>query len=132
MRRGKGSTKYARRERDYDRMAWVRSLPCAVLGYQSPDSLPSSLGSLMLPPWWHGPQVDPCRRWTEAHHAGEHGYGNKAPDATVIPMCDHHHDSLGERRGIFAGWPHGAVKQWELAMIAYYQRRYAERGESPF
>jgi hypothetical protein len=61
------------------------------------------------------------------HHAGEHGYGNKARDDTVIPLCKHHHEAITNRtnrKSVFHGWPRGAVKRWELAMVALYQERY--------
>jgi hypothetical protein len=32
-----------------------------------------------------------CDRPSEAHHAGEHGFGRKAPDRTAIPLCWEHH-----------------------------------------
>lgn len=113
MRRKFGSTKYARRERDYERMAWCKTLACAV-----------AAGGISSP-LWMGPAPDACQRGIEAHHAGERGIGQKAPDNTVIPLCDHHHDALTDRRGIFGGWPHHAVKLWELGQIDHYQRVYA-------
>lgn len=113
MRRRRGSTSYSRRERDTDRMGWCRTQPCA----------------LAEPPIasWAGPLPDACRRHVEAHHAGAHGLSNKSPDDTVIPLCDHHHDDLTDRRGVFSGWPIGALRVWQDAMIAIYQARYAAR-----
>lgn len=96
-------------------MLWTKSLLCALY-------VP---GQASGPPWL-GPPPDRCQRVVEAHHAGERGVGQKAPDDTVIPLCGHHHACLTDRRGAFSGWPRGAVKQWELAMIAVYQRRYAD------
>lgn len=96
-------------------MLWTKTLQCAL-------TVPGqSAGSL-----WLGPPPDRCKRAIEAHHAGEHGVGQKAPDDTVIPLCDHHHDALTDRRGVFSGWPRGAVKTWELAMVALYQSRYRD------
>ncbi len=29
--------------------------------------------------------------YIEAHHAGDHGFSQKAPDRTAIPLCANHH-----------------------------------------
>lgn len=113
MRRRFKSTSYARRERDLPRMAWCKTLPCALVD-----------GAATLPEWV-GRRPDPCAREIEAHHAGVHGLSNKAPDDTCVPLCDHHHDALTDRTGIFAGWPRYTLKLWELAAVAVYQVRYA-------
>jgi hypothetical protein len=112
-------TKYARRPRDTPRMLWCKTLPCAL----------ARPGAPCIELWRGPPDVDACDGPIEAHHAGERGTGQKAPDDTVVPLCKHHHDCLtdrGSRRGVFSGWPRGAVKRWELAMVAVYQHRYAE------
>jgi hypothetical protein len=121
MRRRKGSTKYSRRERDFDRIGWVRTFPCVLAGGEV------SVGSDL----WRGPSPDPCRMHTEAHHAGEHGRGHKAPDDTVIPLCKHHHDSLTDRRIVFSGWPKYDLKLWEIEVIRHYQRVYSELSGDP-
>lgn len=108
-------------------MGWVKSLPCCLalmealrLRCDHPD------GDRLLG-LWHGPfAFGDCRGAVEAHHAGERGYSQKAPDDTCIPLCEGHHRALTDRAGIFAGWPRGAVKAWELAMVELYQRAYAE------
>lgn len=126
MRRHKGSTKYARRERDYDRMRWIKTQPCACSA-RAHGFLPEASEL------WGGPAPpDRCSGAVEAHHAGGHGYGNKAPDDTTIPMCQHHHRSITGKpggRGCFDGWPRGDVKRWELAVAERYQRLYTERGD---
>ena len=116
MRRQRGSTRYDRRERDMARMAWCKSLPCSLV----------RLGAPFIELWHGPPDVDGCRGVIEAHHAGDHAGFRKPPDDTVIPLCDHHHDCLTDRRGCFAGWPKFALKKWELAAVAHYQARYAE------
>lgn len=101
-----------------ERMNWIRTLPCAC-----------ALGLPTAAELWQGPPPDRCRGVVEAHHAGVHGTGNKAPDNTTIPMCGYHHRSItGEPggRGCFDGWPRGAVKRWELAAVVHYQRAYEE------
>ncbi len=124
-------TKYARRPRDLARMAWIKTLPCAMaqmeqwrLRREHPD------GDRLLGLWLGPFAFTGCRGVIEAHHAGEHGKGQKAPDDTCIPMCRAHHrgDDIGitRYRGPFARWPRGELKRWELAMVEIYQRRYAE------
>lgn len=105
-------SKYARRPRDMPRMLWTKHQPCAV-------------GSLIGVELWLSP-VPPgrCSGPVEAHHAGVRGVGQKATDDTVIPLCAGHHRALTDRAGAFAGWPRGAVKRWEMAMVALYQERY--------
>ncbi len=110
-------TKYARRDRNLEFMRWVKTLPCALA--RPLDKMP--------PEWIGG--LSPCPAAagaTEAHHAGRRALGRKAPDDTCIPLCPFHHAALTDRRKPFRGWPRGAVKAWELAMIELYQRRYAE------
>lgn len=116
MRRKRGSTKYARRERDWARMAFVKTEPCALSG-----------GAPVACNLWRGDwPPGACSAVVEAHHAGEHGLSHKAPDDTVVALCSKHHRSLTDRTGAFDGWPRGALKAWELAAVAYYQERYAD------
>lgn len=115
MRRKRGSTSYSRRDRDMPRMGWCKTLPCLL-----------SRPSAPFIELWHGPSdLDPCRGPVEAHHAGEHAGWQKPPDDTVLPLCDHHHDDLTDRRGVFAGWPKLSLKAWELAAVAHCQALYA-------
>lgn len=119
-RRKRGSTKYAKRERDFDYMGFIKGQPCAV-GYNHQPAYDE---------FWRGLYVDEHCGTIEAHHAGVRGVGQKAPDDTCIPLCSEHHRKLGERCGLFSGWPRGAVKLWELAVIAHYQALYAARSSS--
>lgn len=129
-RPAKSKTKYARRDRDFPRMAWTREQSCAMASWDC-----SSNDMLIA---WEGwkTEVGKCSGPTEAHHAGERAGWRKADDSTVVPMCSKHHRALTDRTGAFAGWPKGALKVWELATVAYYSARYAENrdsdGESPF
>lgn len=97
-------------------MLWCKTLPCMLAEFQIPFA-----------ELWHGSYIDGCSGPIEAHHAGEHGLSNKAPDNTVAPLCDRHHDCLTDRMGAFAGWPKYSLKLWELAAIAHYQALYAAR-----
>lgn len=112
----RGGTKYSRRPRDMARMGWCKRLPCML---HRPGAPFAEL--------WHGPaDIDGCRGPIEAHHAGEHAGWQKALDDTVLPLCDHHHDCLTDRRGVFAGWPKFSLKRWELAAVESYQRAYQD------
>lgn len=69
--------RYARRDRQREYMLWVKTQPCLVCG----------------------------RKPTEAAHTGSRGFGQKAPDQFVIPLCPDHHrhrrdalDVAGARR----------------------------------
>lgn len=111
-------TRYSRRARDWDRMDWIKRQPCALA--RPFDRMPAE--------WIGG--LSPCPAFfagdVEAHHAGVRGLGQKAGDDTCIPLCSFHHGALTDRRVPFRGWPRGAVKTWELAMVAEYRRRYDE------
>lgn len=78
----KGSGKYARRERNWGRMAFVHSLPCVVGEYQG------ITGSCDGP--IHAHHMTPRRQ--DWH------------DETVVPMCSHHHDCWHGFMGFFKGW----------------------------
>lgn len=119
--RPKHRSKYARRPREFDRMAWIRTQPC-VIRTESAQWW-ATRGSAMM---WRGGDVsgDRCEGTIEAHHAGIRGVGQKALDDTVVPLCSHHHRDLTDRRGLFADWPPGTLKAWELGVVDHYQRRY--------
>lgn len=125
-RPGKSKTKYARRERDWAYMAFVRGEPCALSGG----------APVACDLWVAGHSPDGCRGQIEAHHAGVHGVGQKADDNTCVSLCQYHHRCLTDRTKAFSGWPRGAIKTWELAAVAHYSARYSENldsdGESPF
>jgi len=50
-------------------LAWIRTLPCELWPKLTTEC--------------YGP--------TEAHHAGDHGFAQRAPDRTAIPLCERHH-----------------------------------------
>lgn len=65
----KRSNKNAGAQRDEKYLAWIRTLPCEL---------------------W--PRVGTmCKGITEAHHAGDHGFAQRPPDRTAIPLCGWHH-----------------------------------------
>ena len=51
-------------------LKWIRTLPC---------SIPAC------------PYFGSFFHRIEAHHAGDHGLSQRAPDRTAIPLCDVHH-----------------------------------------
>jgi hypothetical protein len=66
---------------DPEYLAWIRTLCCWVCMTQARVIRPSvHVGYCSL-------QESP----TEPHHAGDHGYAQKAPDRTAIPLCAKHH-----------------------------------------
>lgn len=60
---------------DPDYLRWIRTLPCAVF--------PCIIRAF------------PEGR-IEAHHAGDHGLAQRAPDRTAIPLCVWHHREGGD------------------------------------
>lgn len=115
MRRKSRSTKYSRRERDFEYMGWVKQQPCSMI---------------IMPPL--APHITACSGGIEAHHAGVRGLGQKASDDTCIALCSRHHGELTDRRGTFAGWERGVVKSWELAAVSSHRTRYALRVDVDF
>jgi hypothetical protein len=53
-------------------LAWIHTLPCAVR---------PCYFLIDFPLMYH----------IEAHHAGDHGFAQRAPDRTAIPLCNFHH-----------------------------------------
>ena len=58
-------------------LEWIHTQPCAVSGMRLEQSISAD--------------PSPCAGRTTAHHAGDHGASQKAPDRTAIPLCDAHH-----------------------------------------
>lgn len=106
MRR-KGKTKHARRERDFEYMAWVTKQYClarllAVSGNE-------------------------CKGRTEAHHM--YGRYVKDADRKTIPLCTKHHLDWTGRvggRGIFEGWGKGRRWAWQRWSVEYTQLQHTE------
>jgi hypothetical protein len=44
--------------------------------------------------------------------------GNKAPDDTVIPLCDGHHDAYHDGGEPFDSWGKASIREWAQAEIA--------------
>src|ERR1700685_3870946 len=82
------TSKYRRRPRDLDRMRWMRRQPCAA----------RHLGGFS--------------GRVQADHAGRRGTGQKAPDKTVIPMCETHHACRDAFNGVFKNWKQLQMREW--------------------
>lgn len=93
MRRGKGRTKYARRERDVDYMLRVKTLPCVAR------------------------HLGPCDGVVEADHAGPRGIGQKADDTTTIPICTGHHRDRTDFSGAFKHWNQAMMREFLSSSI---------------
>lgn len=109
-------------------MGWIRKLPCTLLQMAMATEFSplyrTNLSIGMTLATWLGGDIDGCYGPTEAHHAGSHGLGQKAPDRTCVPLCASHHRALTDRTGVFSRWPSGALKTWELAAVEYYNARF--------
>lgn len=60
------------RKPDKPYLAWLHTRECAALFCR---------------------RESPCKGPITAHHAGDHGFGQKPPDSTAIPLCDAHHQN---------------------------------------
>ena len=98
-------SKYARRRRDRDYLAWIRSLPCLICG----------------------------SRRSEAAHLGARAFGQKCSDRETGPLCAWDH-RLGPRAQHALGrmfWQHHGIDPARLIRElndAYQARNRAEDG----
>lgn len=115
MRRKPRSTSYARRERDMDRMGWIKRQVCCLQGAQPEGAQRWGVAVFA---------THRCGGPVEAHHAGRHGVGQKAADDTCIPICQDGHRQLTDLSGVFRDWPRGWLRQWQDLQIARYRGRY--------
>lgn len=80
-------------------LALVRELPCVVIA--------------MLP---HHADSE-CDGPTEAHHAGERGFGQKCSDFESHAFCRKHHHAWHGCLGVFAGWSKAMRREFAQAAI---------------
>lgn len=74
QRRPKGPKKPRKRKgADKPYLAWIHTLPCSIKPCSFQHAFPLLVYTI------------------EAHHAGEHGFAQRAPDRTAIPLCNYHH-----------------------------------------
>lgn len=93
---------------DPERLAWLRTLPCAMCG--SPATAMRRLGSGSV----------------EAHHPTGAGMGTKAPDSKAFPLCGPvgcHYD-LHNLTGHFKGWTKSDLQDWQRAQSEVYKVLY--------
>ena len=67
-----------------------------------------------------------CQGCVEAAHIGSHGFGQKASDHSVLPICYAHHRELHAMGVPF--WERYEVDRDRL--IAHYRALYASEGRS--
>lgn len=92
---------------DKEYLARVRLMPCVGARLSSCEG--------------HG--VDP-------HHAGRRpGVAMKAPDASAIPMCRHHHDRFHDAQYPFKDWNKERRREWQDEQIRLTQE---ELSAGPF
>jgi hypothetical protein len=94
MRRGKKRSRYARRERFFEYMGWVKTLPCVLI------------------------RNGVCAGSIEADHAGSRALSQKAHDSTCIPLCTRHHRDRTDYRGVFVGFDAERMRTWCDEQIA--------------
>lgn len=103
MRRRPRSTSYARRERDFDYMMWVKSLEC----------LAQSMG--------------PCDGVTEADHVGARAASHKSADDETIPLCTRHHAMRTAFTGVFKRFDRSAMREWVATALLVTQEAFRKR-----
>ena len=92
--RNKPPRRLSRPQSDPARLAWVRTLRCAVI-------------------------TGGCFGTTEACHEGKKpGVGMKCDDAEAMPMCWKHHLQWTAHQGIFYGWTKAERRRWADGRIA--------------
>jgi len=101
-------TKHSERQRDYDRMTFVKLQPCLLREVDGAGA---------------------CEGWVigvvDADHAGQRAGFHRAADDTVIPLCSRHHRDRTESRGYFATLTRGERLEWRLRAIEATQAKYA-------
>lgn len=104
LRRGKrlnrrGKTKHARRERDFEYMAWVSTRPCLARFQDATGSR--------------------CSGRIHVHHA----FGRRVADSDkkTIPLCDACHRAWHNHSGVFEGWDRERRHQWSLWAVEFTQ-----------
>lgn len=94
--------------RDPAYMRWIRTQYCAAATLSS---------------------TTPCDGRIHAHHAGARGLGQKAADATCIPLCREHHSAWHDLRVPFLRMKAEKRRTWAAFAIQQHQNAYED---SPF
>ena len=69
-----------------------------------------------------------CSGPIEADHAGPRGLGQKAHDATVIPLCTQGHRERTDFSGPFRSWNQSKMHDWLVGRVLQTQRYLTARG----
>jgi hypothetical protein len=118
--RGNRKTKYARRERDFAFMGWVKTRPCIAI------ALPPFL-FIGHPARAALYKTTPCEGCIEADHAGARGIGQKAADDTCIPLCSSHHSQRTNHTGVFWQLNQQELRAWRAQAIERTQAAWENR-----
>jgi hypothetical protein len=100
---------YARRERDTERMLFIKRLPCIV------RTIPPYLFSVGA--HLAATQATRCCGVVEADHAGQRALGRKADDDTCIPLCEQHHRERTDHSGTFKHLTRDELRNWRALAI---------------
>lgn len=121
MRRFSTTSKYARRERDKDFLAFIHWCPCALK---------------------NGDPTGECEGRIEADHAGKKTTAfRKTDDTTCIPLCTRHHRArttpkgFTGYRGFFKDWSKDKMRAWADEKIKFYRNLYKNlvaMGQTPW
>ncbi len=106
--KAKGNTSHAKRQRDFEYMAFVRSRPC--------------IARLLVTGGYE------CEGRIEADHVGGR-YGQDS-DRRCIPLCSLHHrqrTGVVGGRGLFAGWSLDRKREWGRQAVAETLRAWEGR-----
>lgn len=104
------STRYSRRERDFERLRFVKTLPCYIIS-EWPNP--------------HYPATE-CEGEIEADHQGARGLGQKCPDSEVAPLCSRHHRERTDHTGSFKFATKEQVRAWRARAMAYAKQLWEE------
>lgn len=103
MRQRSKTSKYARRLRHPDYMAFIRWCDCVLKEIAGAGE---------------------CWGRTEADHAGDRPLSQKADDRTCIPACRMHHRDRTDYRGFYKGWGATKMRRFCDLKIHFYQNLY--------
>lgn len=88
-----------RKGADFDRLVFIRQLPCAACNAPPPSHAHHFIGKLK-------------------------GMALKAPDSETLPLCMRCHKNLHEKLDMFRVMDRPALKAWQAAKISHYQLLY--------
>ena len=102
MTRSHVPSAYRARERDFDRMGFVKTMTCSVVA---------------IPPPWCS-KLTECIGIIEADHMGARGLSHKAADDTVAPLCTGHHRERTDGSGTFKKATKELERPWRELCVA--------------